>query len=169
MGWEIKNPPPDELRKFIFVVAPHTSNWDFIVGILFRCIVKKPYKFLAKDSLFKPPHGWLFYRMGGYPVDRSRSTNFVDAVIDTLNNTEELIFAITPEGTRGKVDRWRTGFYYIAHGAGVPLIFARMDWGQKVLSFSDPFYTTGDIDRDLPRIKDFFKGAAGKHPEKGLV
>lgn len=163
------NKPPEDLKKFIFVVAPHTSNWDFMVGITVRCIMNKPYKFLAKDSLFKPPYGWIFSKMGGYPVDRTKSTNFVEAVIQTLNATDELIFAITPEGTRGKVDRWRTGFYYIANGARVPLVLTRMDWGNRIISFSEPFYTSGDIQADLPQILDFFKGSRGKHPEKGLV
>jgi len=163
------NRPPENLKKFIFVVAPHTSNWDFLVGIIVRCIMNQPYKFLGKDSLFKPPHGWLFYRMGGYPVDRSKSTNFVEAVVNTLNQTDELIFAITPEGTRSNVDRWRTGFYYIAEGARVPLVLVRMDWGTRVISFSEPFYTSGNMDQDMARIRSFYRGVQGKHPEKGLI
>jgi len=169
-GWTLEAPPIlDRLKKFIIVVAPHTSNWDFPVGLLVRCQMERDFRFIAKAALFRPPFGWLFQALGGYPVDRNKSQNFVDAVVDIFNSKEDFVITITPEGTRKKVDRWKTGFYHIAMGAHIPLVMCSFDWGRKIVRFSEPFYPTGDLEEDFEQIRDFFQGVLGKHPEQGFV
>ncbi len=167
-GWKITGQYPRHLKKFIVVVMPHTSNWDFPVGLLVRSALKADIKYVAKDSLFRPPWGKLFRWLGGYPVNRDKRSRFVDAVIDLFNQKEAFIITLTPEGTRGKVDKLKTGFYYIALGARVPLVLTRMDWGNKEVHFSEPFYPTGDKDADFRFIVDHFKDVRGKNVGQGV-
>jgi len=153
-GWKIVGDLPWKENKYIIIVAPHTTNWDFFIGVLVRGIMGFHSKFLGKRSLFKPPYGWFFKMMGGYPVDRSKSTNLVDQVVDIYNHHERFVVAIAPEGTRKKVTEWKTGFYYIAHKSGIPIVRAKMDWKNKQVVFFEPFWTTGNIQRDLPKIRE---------------
>lgn len=163
MGWKIIGELPD-LKKYIFVVAPHTSNWDFIIGVFVRGIKGFKSNFLAKRSLFKPPIGWFFRWMGGHAVDRSRSTRLVDQVIGIFNEEKEFRLAIAPEGTRKQVNEWKTGFYHIAVGAGIPLLPVVFDWEHKEVKIMDPYYPSGDQDQELAEIKSYFKGVKGKNP-----
>lgn len=156
MGWKIVGNLPSDEKKYIIIVAPHTTNWDFIIGVLVRGIMGFDSKFLGKKSLFKPPFGWFFRSMGGYPVDRSKSTNLVDQVVDIYDSKEEFAVAIAPEGTRKNVSDWKTGFYYIAHKAKIPIVRSKIDWTKKQVVFFDPYWPTGDIDKDLPEIKSVF-------------
>ncbi len=167
-GWELVGDFPKAVKKFVVVVAPHTSNWDFPLGLLVRSITQRDIKFIAKDSLFRPPFGWLFRALGGYPVDRSKSTNFVDAVVDIFNAHESFCITITPEGTRKKAERLRTGFYYIALNARVPLVWVRFDYKARQVTIHEPFHPTGNLESDLATMLAFFRTAEGKHPEKGL-
>jgi 1-acyl-sn-glycerol-3-phosphate acyltransferase len=154
-------------KKVMFTVIPHTSNWDFPLGIFTRSILGLHLKFIAKDSLFKPPHGFIFRWLGGIPIDRSKSNNYVDAVVDTINQYDDLSIAIAPEGTRKKVDKLKSGFYWIAHKANIPLVLVKFDFGHKEVNFSEPFFTTGDYEKDLIYINNHFKGVKGKNPELG--
>ena len=156
IGWKIVGDVPWHEKKYIIVVAPHTTNLDFIIGIMVRGIVGFDSKFLGKKSLFKPPFGWFFKMMGGYPVDRSKSTNLVDQVVDIYNNHERFVVALAPEGTRKEVGDWKTGFYYIADNAQIPIVRAKIDWKKKEVTFYEPLMTTGDIDSDLPKIKEVY-------------
>src|SRR6187402_3414771 len=114
LGWKIVGDFPPELRKYIVAVAPHTSNWDFPLGVMTRSILRmKKARFLGKDSLFKPPFGWFFRSLGGYPVNRSGHHDVVHQVIDIFNSHDDFILALAPEGTRKKVEKLRTGFYFI--------------------------------------------------------
>lgn len=167
-GWKIEGSYPHHIPKKILVVMPHTSNWDFPLGILVRSAVRADIQFIGKDSLFKPPHGFIFRWLGGVPVDRSRSNNFVDNMIRTYNNRENFTTVIAPEGTRKKVDRLKTGFYHIAIGAGIPMILTRFDFERKVVSFSEPFYPSGNMEKDFKFIYDHFRGIKGKIPELGF-
>jgi 1-acyl-sn-glycerol-3-phosphate acyltransferase len=167
-GWKITGQYPDEVKKFILIVVPHTSNWDFPLGIIVRGALKKDIKFLGKSSLFKPPFGWFFRALGGYPVDRSKSTNLVDAVVDIFNEKEEFVVTIAPEGTRSKVDRLRTGFYYIALGAKIPILLVTFDFEHKEVRIIELFYPTGDKEKDFDHIHQAFKGIKGRHPEKSF-
>lgn len=163
-GWKIEGNYPYDVKKFVIIVVPHTSSWDFPVGLLVRSVLKADIKFVGKASLFRPPFGWLFRSLGGYPVDRSKRNNFVDAVVDIFNREERFALSIAPEGTRHRVDRLKTGFYYIALGAKVPIVRVKFDWGNKIVGFSDPFYPTGDIEADMEEIIAYFRGVQGRVP-----
>ena len=156
IGWKIIGDVPSEEKKYIIIVAPHTTNWDFIIGVLVRGIMKFDSKFLGKKSLFRPPFGWFFKAMGGYPVDRSKSTNLVDQVVDIFNSKQEFVVAIAPEGTRKKVDEWKTGFYYIAWKAKIPIVRSKIDWKRKEVVFFEPYWHSGDLKIDMPEIKSVF-------------
>ncbi len=170
LGWKITGRYPHELNKFIIVVMPHTSNWDFPLGLLVRSALKaRNIKFVAKDSLFKPPFGAIFRALGGYPIDRSGGLGYVDAVVKIIKREPKFVLTVTPEGTRSKVDKLKTGFYYIALGAEVPLVLVSFDYGKKEVAWSKPFYPTGDKEKDFAEILKFFKGAKGKHPELGYT
>jgi len=164
-GWKIEGAYPEDVKKYVTIAAPHTHWLDFPLGVLFRSTVGKDIKFLAKSSLFKGPFGWFFKWTGGYPIDRSKSSNKVDAIIDVFNKNEELVLAISPEGTRQKVEKWKTGFYYIAKGAGVPIIMVTLDFGSKTLRISPPLYPGEDIDTDFDKMYAFYKSSIGKIPE----
>ncbi len=171
LGWKIEGQYPDVERvpKAVVIVIPHTSNWDFPLGLLVRSAIGADIKFVAKSSLFRPPFGWLFRWLGGYPVERSRRTNYVQSMVEVFNREPQLHVVIAPEGTRSKVDRLRTGFYYIAKGAGIPIIMCRFDWGTKTVAFREPFHPTNDVESDFQTIEAFFRGAKGKIPEQGYL
>lgn len=156
IGWKIIGDVPRHENKYVIIVAPHTRNLDFIIGVLVRGIVGFDSKFLGKKSLFKFPFGWFFRAMGGYPVDRSKSMNLVDQVVEIYNRHEKFVVALAPEGTRKNVDEWKTGFYYIAHKANIPIVRAKMDWTTKQVVFFDPIRTTGNIDKDMSEIKKVY-------------
>ena len=166
MGWKIVGSYPKELKKFIIVGAPHTSNTDFVLGALTKYITGLPINFIGKQSLFKPPYGFIFKALGGTPVDRTKSANMVEAIIDVFNSNEEFILAISPEGTRKKVDKWKTGFYHIAKGANVPIIFNTFDFGKKEYLISDPYYLTDNMEKDFLFFHNFYKDVKGKHPDQ---
>lgn len=167
-GWKIDGDFPRHLRKYILVVGPHTSNWDFPIGILVRSFLKVDAKYMGKSSLFRPPFGGLFRALGGYPVDRSKSNNYVDAVVDIFNSKEDFVITITPEGTRKRVDELKSGFYYIALGAKVPLVMVILDYEHKTVRFSEPFYPTGNKEADFEVILNHFRGVKGRNPEDGI-
>ena len=156
MGWKINGNVPNTEKKYIIIVAPHTSNFDFIIGVLVRGILGFNSKYLGKKSLFKAPFGWFFRMVGGYPVDRSKSSNIVDQVVEIYNKHEEFVIAIAPEGTRKNVDEWKTGFYFIADKAKIPIIRCVFDWKGKQVKFFEPYWTTGNIKVDLPIIKEVY-------------
>jgi 1-acyl-sn-glycerol-3-phosphate acyltransferase len=168
IGWKIKGSIPKDCPKYVLIVAPHTSNWDFFLGLAVRSIKKMDTKYLAKKELFKGVSGKIFKALGGYPVDRSKNTNFVDAVADLFENNDRFSIAITPEGTRKYVAKWKTGFYYIALKAKVPLIMASLNYRDKVVEFSPPFNPSGDLQTDLKEILAHYKKIPGKNPENGV-
>lgn len=167
-GFRLVGDPGNDLPHRIFVVMPHTSNWDFPLGLLVRSAGGINVKFVGKASLFKPPWGFIFRWLGGYPIDRSRSHRYVDSVANLFSTYPELAIAIAPEGTRRKVDRLKTGFYHIALKAKVPLILTKFDFENKMVEFSPPFYPTSDIEADYALIFDYFRGVRGKNPELGF-
>jgi len=168
-GFKIVGEVPVHLNKYVIAVVPHTSNWDFPLGLLVRAYMRQDIKFIGKHTLFKPPFGWIFRWLGGYPVDRSKSSNYVDGVVDVIQKEEKFALCLAPEGTRKKVDRLKTGFYFIAKKAGIPLILVRFDFGTKTISISDPYYTTDDMEKDFEFIYEYFKGAVGLNPGKSFV
>ena len=146
-------------------VVPHTSAWDFPIGLLVRRIVEVDIKFMAKKSLFKPPFGWLFRWLGGIPVDRSQRTNLVDAVVDVYHAHDHLYISIAPEGTRKRVEKLKTGFYYIAKKAQIPILPCSFNYATKTVEFGEVFYPGEDAEKDLAMISDHFRGVHGKYPE----
>ncbi len=167
-GWKIVGRFPYELRKFVLIVMPHTSGWDFPLGVLSRGAIGVKMKYLAKDSLFRPPFGWFFRAMGGYPVDRTRRQGYVDTAVDLFRRHEDFILTIAPEGTRRKVDRIKSGFYFIAKGAGVPIVMVRFDYRRREVAIREPFWPTDERAADFRVIIDYFRDAQGKHPELGI-
>ncbi|NRA51510.1 MAG: 1-acyl-sn-glycerol-3-phosphate acyltransferase [Phaeodactylibacter sp.] len=165
-GWRIVSEYQALPKKYVLIAVPHTSNWDFPVGILARSALGLHIHYVGKASLFRPPFGWLFRWLGGYPVDRSQNRGYVEAIVDLFSQKESFAICIAPEGTRKKVSQLKSGFYYIARGANVPILMTRFDWHQKIITISAPFFTTSDKDRDDAFIDEFFMGTLGKNPEQ---
>ena len=168
-GWKVVGRPPD-LKKYVIAVAPHTSNIDFFVGLPVKYMYPgfKP-RFLGKNSLFKIPLvGWFLRSIGGYAVDRTKNTKLVDQIVEIFEKEEEFIMTITPEGTRSYVPKWKTGFYWVAVKAKVPIVMAGFDFERKVVEFSEPFDPSGDVDKDIAMMMDHFRNFKGKYPELGV-
>lgn len=168
LGWKVSGDWPADERKFIIVVAPHTSNWDFMIGLCVRSITKLKAGFLGKKELFRFPFGGLFRRLGGYPVERSKSTNFVETVANMFREKEDFIVAIAPEGTRKFNDDWKTGFFYIAKSAEIPIVPTAIDYSTKTVHIGDPVFVTGDVQESIQDLKVWFSGFKGKYPELGV-
>jgi 1-acyl-sn-glycerol-3-phosphate acyltransferase len=164
-GWKVTGNFPQE-KKFVIVSVPHTSMWDFVIGRLFLYQFSVKPKFLIKKELFFFPLGYLFKRMGGIPVDRSQKTDIVERLIEMYNRSEEMMLAITPEGTRKHVTEWKPGFYYIAKGANVPILPSYFDYKNKIIGIGDLFYASENIENDIQHIKAFAINAHPKHPDK---
>lgn len=169
-GWKTHIVFPKETKKCIIIVGPHTSWWDFLIGSLYRKVLKlEKARFLGKKELFDSPFGFFFKWLGGTPVDRFNKTNFVQQIIELFNEHQEFRLALSPEGTRKKVEKLRTGFYHIAKGAHVPIVMVGLDFANKQIIISEPFYTTNDEAADFKKILQFFAPIKGKHPENGLA
>ncbi len=169
LGWKFVGKYPHEISKLVLIVIPHTSNWDFPLGLMVRSALKADITYVGKESLFKPPFGWLFRWLGGYPVDRSKSHNFVQSMVDILNKEPYFHVVLAPEGTRRRVEKLKTGFYFIAKGAGVPILMVRFDFGKKEIVFREPFYPTDNADADFALIDDYYRGVKGRNPELGYL
>jgi 1-acyl-sn-glycerol-3-phosphate acyltransferase len=165
LGWRVENGFPEAPKKYIIIAAPHTSWIDFPIAILSRMSQGKMVHFIGKGSLFKWPFGYFFKALGGTPVDRDKSTNMVEGVINIFNSKEEFRLGLSPEGTRKKVYKWKTGFYYIAKGANVPIVMATLDFENKKIKISEPYYLTEDIQKDFKVFDNFYKDVKGKNPE----
>lgn len=161
LGWKMDELPTD-IKKYVIIAAPHTSWVDFPIAMLYRVATGVMVHYVGKDSLFKGPFGFLFRKLGGFPVDRSSNNNTVDFIVSKFNASENFKLGLSPEGTRKKVDKWKTGFYFIAKGAGVPVVMATLDFGNKYIKVSEPFYPTSNKDKDFEFMKGFFKNVKGK-------
>ncbi len=163
-GWKFAGNIPDE-PKFVMIVAPHTSNWDFPVGVAALFALGFNISFLGKHTLFKWPLGIFMRWLGGIPVQRAERRDRVAETIEAFRSNDQLILAIAPEGTRKLVKQWKTGFYHVADGAGVPIVPVAFDYGSRTVRLGAPFRTTGNIDVDMPELKKFFIGVVARHPE----
>ncbi|WKD86702.1 hypothetical protein KCTC32516_02078 [Polaribacter huanghezhanensis] len=164
LGWKLVNNFPKDIKKYVVIAAPHTSWQDFPIGILARNTSGIKINFIGKDSLFKAPFGFIFRGLGGAPVDRSQSNNLVDAIVHVFHTKDEFRLALSPEGTRQKIAKWKTGFYYIAKGAKVPIVMATLDFKNKQVKISEPYYTTDDKEKDFKHFKSFFTPEMAKKP-----
>jgi 1-acyl-sn-glycerol-3-phosphate acyltransferase len=158
-----------EPRRFVVIAAPHTSNWDFLYFIGAAHGVGANLSFMGKKGLFRWPFGQMMRDMGGIPVDRNKSTNAVDAMIAEFAKRTEFMPTIAPEGTRGKVTKWKTGFYHIAVGAGVPLVCGFMDYKKKIAGLGMTFWPTGDYVADMKKLAAYYSQFTPKHPQQGTV
>jgi 1-acyl-sn-glycerol-3-phosphate acyltransferase len=164
-GWKTLAIMPPE-KSYIVVVAPHTSNWDFVWGQLFYLSIGMKAKVLIKKELFYFPIGNLLRSMGGVPVDRRKGSDVVDEMIREFSVRDSFILVLTPEGTRSRVDEWKTGFHRIARGAVVPIVLGFIDYEKKQLGTAGFFYPGQDPEADMKRIKSFYAGITPRYPEK---
>ena len=164
IGWRMVGELP--APKSVLIGAPHTSNWDFPLALLCFWSLSIPARWVAKHTIFRWPVGGLLRRLGGIPLDRAATRDFVKQVVDEFDEASELTFVLAPEGTRSHRDHWRSGFYWIAHGAGVPIVLGYVDYANRIGGIGDSFMPSGDIEADMDRIRRFYADKTGKHPEK---
>lgn len=167
-GWSIKV-SVEIPTKCVLCVAPHTSNWDFLIGISFYKSIGGNPHFLMKKDWFFFPMGNILRSIGGIPVDRSKKTSLSDQMAEMFHTEENFQLAVAPEGSRKKTSHWKTGFYYIALKANVPITLAYIDYQKKEVGVNKIFRPTGDVDSDMAEIKDYYKNVKGKHPEKFTI
>lgn len=167
-GWKIAPNFPDGIKKAVLVHAPHTSNLDFFIGYAAFRIYRINTKFLIKKEAFKGPMGWIVKGMGGIPVDREKKSNIIEFATELIRDNDEMLIMFTPEGTRKYNPDWKTGFYRLAQNAEVPIIITFIDYKNKVGGFGPDFKMTGDVDKDIAELKEFYKTIQGRHPEHGV-
>lgn len=169
-GWKISGTLPPEHKKMILIVAPHTSWTDLFVGFAARHYLKIPHaKLLAKKELFDGILGKWLVKLGGIPVDRSGKLGLVEQVVNYFNENEEFIIGISPEGTRKRVDKLKTGFYHIAKSANVPIVLIGFDYKNRQVIVGETIYASEDEAADFKRIMDFFSNIQGKNHENDLT
>lgn len=163
-GWKVTG-ETNLPNKSVICVAPHTSNWDLILGLLVYKSMGRTASFLIKKEWFFFPMNLLFKSLGGIPVDRSKKTSLTEQLAEVYAKKEEFQLAITPEATRKLNTEWKKGFYFIAQAANVPIVVAALDYGLKEAQFKKVFIPTGDVDADIEQIKSYYTGVTAKHPE----
>lgn len=168
LGWKVVGDIDDNIKKCIVIAVPHTSWWDFFLGIFSRAILEKEINYVGKKELFVFPFGYFFKWTGGTPLNRQAKENKVDTIARIFESKEVFRLAIAPEGTRKKVSEWKTGFYYIALKANVPILPVAFDYGKKEVVYHKPFYPTGNIDEDMKILHSYFKGVKGKVAENSF-
>jgi 1-acyl-sn-glycerol-3-phosphate acyltransferase len=164
VGWRSVLVWPPE-PKGVIMVYPHTSNWDFILGMLFKIGNGLPANWIGKAEMFPAPFTGLLKWLGGIPIDRRRSKGFADALVEEFRRRDWMWVAIAPEGTRSHTDRLKSGFYQIAVAADVPVALAYIDYGTRTLGIDTYMRMTGDRDADLARIREFYADKRGHRPE----
>jgi 1-acyl-sn-glycerol-3-phosphate acyltransferase len=164
LGWQLEARLPDE-KKYVITGAFHTSNWDFPIGILAMWALGLKANWVGKHTLFRGPLGPLFKLIGGIPVDRTVHTGFIQRIAEIYQTRDEMALTIAAEGTRSRTEHWKTGFYFIAVKAGVPIALGYLDWGNKRCGIGATLYPSGDIRQDFEIIRDFYKDKTGLRPE----
>ena len=164
LGWSLIADFP-ATDKYVLIVAPHTSNWDFPLGLLAAKALQLDARWLGKHTLFRWPFGWLFRALGGVPVQRDQRRNLIEQISELFARSDKLIIALAPEGTRSKTDHWKSGFYHAARASGVPVVMSCLDYGHKQLVVGGTFYPGDDIEETFLTVRDFYQGRRGKRPE----
>jgi 1-acyl-sn-glycerol-3-phosphate acyltransferase len=167
MGWKIVGSFDEEIKKSVLMLMPHTSWHDFYIAIICKGALGVDINWVGKKELFHFPFGFFFKSLGGVPLDRTGGLNKVESIVSIFNSKEIFRLGLSPEGTRKKVKQLKTGFYYIALQANVPIITVSLNFEKKEVDFGKPFSPTGDIESDLISINKHFVDAKGKIPEKG--
>jgi len=162
-GWKIEDPMPN-IAKSVIVVAPHTSNWDFLVFLMGSFVLGIRGQWIGKHTIFVGPLGWLFRKLGGIPLDRTASHDLVGQAVRALDESTAMTLVLSPEGTRKKSDHWKSGFYYFALGAKVPILLAYADYRRKVAGIGPAIWPTGDVESDLAKILDFYATITPRYP-----
>ncbi|MBV6472314.1 MAG: hypothetical protein JPMHGGIA_00569 [Saprospiraceae bacterium] len=167
LGWKVRGDEPlRALDQFVVAIGPHTSNWDFPLGILVRWATGlEKIHFIGKASLFRPPFGWLFRVLGGYPVERSASLQQVERYAALFREKREFAIVIAPEGTRKRVARLKSGYYHIARMAGVPIVPATIDYPSRTVHFHQAFMPGEKPEEDMAIVEEYISSAKGKYPE----
>ncbi|MBO5297036.1 MAG: 1-acyl-sn-glycerol-3-phosphate acyltransferase [Candidatus Homeothermus sp.] len=168
IGWKVNITTPD-YAKCLICVAPHTSNWDFILGELAYTSIGRKAGFLMKEAWFTWPLGYFFRAIGGIPVPKKRGASLTKTIVEKFNDSQRLVLAITPEGTRKATAKWRHGFLHIAMEANVPLLLGAIDYKRKYIEITHQFTPTGDVDADLREIKKFYSRFSAKYPDKFIT
>ena len=168
MGWKEHVTVPRH-DKCIICVAPHTSNWDFVIAQLYYRAIGRKAGFLMKKEWFFWPLGPIFRRMGGVPVERSRHTSMTDRLAERIKAAARMELAVTPEGTRSRVTTWKRGFYFIALKANLPVMLYAIDYAHKTIVCTQTLMPSGDVEADMRKIMDYYRGFEGRHPEKFSV
>jgi 1-acyl-sn-glycerol-3-phosphate acyltransferase len=163
-GWKIEGhrPPYD---RYVLIAAPHTSNWDFPLMLAFAAAFNIKITWMAKHNLFFPPVGWFLRMMGGMPINRRENSNVVAQMVQSFADKRPLVLVVPTEGTRRWVEYWKSGFYHIAHGAGVPIVPSYLDYGAKRGGFGKALQTTGNLALDMSYLRSFYQPMSGKFPE----
>jgi 1-acyl-sn-glycerol-3-phosphate acyltransferase len=164
-GWKPDGERP-EVRRCVLIAAPHTTNWDFFYLLIFAAFYGVPIRWMGKDSLFRPPFGWLMRSLGGIPIVRHRSGNVVAAMARSFEGRRELVLVVPAEGTRSRREYWKSGFYHIACQADVPIVMSYLDYTEKRGGFGGAFRPTGDVREDMGHVRAFYAGKDGKYPER---
>lgn len=167
-GWRREGTAPD-IPKYVMVAAPHTSNWDFPVAMAFMFSFKMKLNWLGKDSLFRWPFGGLFKFLGGIPINRSQSGDVVAQSVQAFKDRTKMVMVIAPEGTRKKTMHWKTGFYYIAQGANIPIVLSFLDYFRKTGGFGPTLIQTGNIEHDMKTIRNFYENITGKISDQSTL
>ena len=168
LGWT-KDITVDIPKKFVICLAPHTSNWDFVVGRLYARAEGMKIHYLMKKEWFFWPLGPIFRRTGGIPVYRNKKTSMTESLAEAAKREDEFHLCITPEGTRSLNPHWRKGFYFIAYKADIPILLYGLDYERKIIQCTKSFVPTGDVDKELPEIKSYYVNYKGKHPEQFAI
>ena len=165
LGWSLEGRRPDTKRS-ILLAAPHTSNWDlpFMLAAAYAFGIRPSW--LGKRELFRRPFGGFMRWLGGIPIDRSRSGNFVAEAVERFTQGEPLTMVIPPSGTRSRAPYWKSGFYHIARGASVPVVCSALDYRRRVATIGPALALSGDVGRDMDAIRSFYEGVSGKYPER---
>jgi 1-acyl-sn-glycerol-3-phosphate acyltransferase len=167
-GWKAFGEIPSS-RKFVLIAVPHTSNWDFVYFIGLTQELGITPNFMGKKSLFRWPWTNFMLDMGGVPVARGSNQNYVQQMIDEFARRDEFMLTIAPEGTRGSVQAWKTGFYHIAMGAGVPIVIGMMDYATKTGGLGPAIWPTGDYKADMAKVAEYYRKVTPRYPARGMV
>ena len=162
-GWRIEGEFPN-VPKCVAIAAPHTSNWDFFFTICVVFALRLRVDWIGKHTLFRWPFGWFMRLLGGTPINRQESEGVVEQIVETMSSRDSFILALAPEGTRSRVDRWKTGFYRVAVQAGVPILMAYIDYERKAIGFGPTFEPAGDIMSEMEEIRNFYRGKTARYP-----
>lgn len=166
LGWDFAGAFPNH-QQFVAVIAPHTSNWDFLILLMAKWALRLDVRWMGKDALFRPPLGWFMRAIGGIPIRRNASHNVVDRSIQAFHERPQLVMVLAPEGTRKYVVEWKSGFWHIARGAGVPIVCIALDYARRTIRLGPEIVPTDEEPAaGIARIRATYAGVQGFHPER---